>query len=170
VTEIVIFPPVGPTSVVVSADGGTVVVVQPTMTPVIIPPAQNVIVLSSATGPQGLPAPGNRFIMGSYDDHPAPGAYVLAFAAPVGMRFPAGLPGAYVKSHSPATADTTFEMRVNGTQIGTATFAAGAMAASFSFPVDVTLSAGDIFEVVAPGFADLTLADLRLTFVVTLLP
>jgi hypothetical protein len=59
-----------------------------------------------------------------------------------------------------ATAQTTFDVRKNGTSIGTLVFLAGASTGTLNISLlaDRTLALGDVVEISPPGTADATLA------------
>lgn len=76
--------------------------------------------------------------------------------------WPSALTGSNIQSFAAATASTVFTIAkiVSGvtTTIGTATFAIGATAASFSFSSAVTLVPGNIITITAPATPDATLS------------
>ena len=61
-----------------------------------------------------------------------------------------------------ATAQTDFDVQVNGSSIGTISFAASATTATFTASSATTLNAGDKLEIIAPSTPDSTLADLSI--------
>lgn len=63
-----------------------------------------------------------------------------------------------------ATAQTDFDILVNGVSKGTMRFAAAANTATFIFASPVTLVAGDLLSIVAPNPADATAANLSFSF------
>jgi hypothetical protein len=62
-----------------------------------------------------------------------------------------------------ATDQATFTIAVNGTGIGTMTFAAGAQTASFTLTGSTVIAPGQVLDVIAPATADATLANVTLT-------
>lgn len=65
---------------------------------------------------------------------------------------------------TPATSTAVFDVRQNGSSIGSVTFAAGAHAATLSTTSTICLP-GDIIEVVAPAIPDATLAGIWITLI-----
>lgn len=61
-----------------------------------------------------------------------------------------------------ATAETVFDIQVNESSVGSATFAIAGTTATFS-TTGVSLAAGDRIQIIAPGSADATLADIAFT-------
>lgn len=75
------------------------------------------------------------------------------------VSFPANFAGSVGIASVAATASTAFDVRKNGTSVGTITFAAGATTATFTTSGAVTYAAGDYLSIVAPATPDATLAD-----------
>lgn len=61
-----------------------------------------------------------------------------------------------------ATAETVFDIQVNESSVGSVTFAIAGTTATFS-TTGVSLAAGDRIQIIAPGSADATLADIAFT-------
>lgn len=82
------------------------------------------------------------------------------------VAFSANFSGAQFTASANATASTVFDIQKNGSSVGTCTIAAGGTTPTFasSGGAAVNFSAGDIFAVIAPASADLTLADPAITF------
>lgn len=59
-----------------------------------------------------------------------------------------------------ATSSTTFSIKKNNTQIGTANFAAGTNVATFTMASDTIFEPTDIITIVAPSSSDTTLAGI----------
>lgn len=76
------------------------------------------------------------------------------------VSFPAGLAGSIGRASAAATASAAFDVQKNGASVGTITFAAGALTATFAAANPVTLAAGDLISIIAPASADATLADV----------
>ena len=93
-----------------------------------------------------------------------PGASEVVFRQIVARRvsLEADLAGSVGVAGTAATADADFDVRRNGTSVGTIRFVAGATAATFIAASAVTLEIGDELTVVAPASVDASLADLGL--------
>lgn len=91
-----------------------------------------------------------------------PAASVLMLRIPLSraVAFPAGLTGSRGTATANATASTTFDIALNGSSVGTMTFAAGASVATFAAASPINAVAGDVLSVTAPAFPDATLADI----------
>lgn len=88
---------------------------------------------------------------------PANGEKVAGGIAPYGFTIATGT----VKALTAATSSTTFLFKRNGTQFGSATFAASATTAVVSL-ISATIAASDVISVEGPATADLTLADISI--------
>jgi hypothetical protein len=62
-----------------------------------------------------------------------------------------------------ATAETDFDIKKNGSSVGTLRFAASATTATFIMASETSLVASDQLEIIAPGTPDTTLADIAWT-------
>ena len=106
--------------------------------------------------------------------------YLLAFDAPgvptasmivfhhvftQAVTFVASLTGSYVKAGTAATAQTDFDLKKNGSSIGTVRFAAAGTTATYVSISSSSWAAGDILTLVAPASPDATIADLWGTLV-----
>mgnify|MGYP001371987779 CR=1 FL=1 len=93
-----------------------------------------------------------------------PAAAALLFKLVVVRAFilPAGLTGSRGHAGTFATATADFELRRNGSAIGTASFAAGSATATFTMASAVSFAEGDRLELIAPAPQDATLADLTI--------
>ncbi len=106
--------------------------------------------------------------------------YLLAFDAPgvptasmvvfhhvftQAVSFVASLTDSYVKAGTAATAQTDFDLKKNGSSIGTVRFAAAGTTASYVSISASSWVAGDILTLVAPSSADATIADIWGTLV-----
>jgi hypothetical protein len=95
-------------------------------------------------------------------DRPAAGALVFKLVAVRAFSLPAGLTGSRGHASTAATAQSDFEVRHNGTAVGTVRFAAGSSTASFIMASPLALAEADRLELVAPTPQDATLADLTI--------
>jgi len=91
------------------------------------------------------------------------GEILLQYVFPEAVTFKSGLTGSYAKSNTAATASTTVLIQKNGAAIGSMAWAGSGTSATFTFSSDVAFAAGDILQLVAPGTADGTLADIGIT-------
>ena len=96
---------------------------------------------------------------------PTASEVVALIAVPVACTLPAGLTGSIVKAGVAATASAALSVRKNGSQFGTATFAAAGTTATLAVASATTFAAGDLLSIVAPASADATLADIAITLV-----
>jgi len=97
---------------------------------------------------------------GTYNGAPTASLVLMRFPFPRQVIFPAGLTNAHGVSNVAATAQTDFDIKKNGSSVGTMRFAAAATTATFIMASQTTFAAGDILTVVAPGTPDATLADI----------
>lgn len=94
--------------------------------------------------------------------------YVLyRFKTAVPFSLPSSLTGSTGDAGTVATASTVFSIKKNGTEIGTATYAAGGTVPTFAASSSTSFAVGDVLSVVAPGTADATLADAEITLLGT---
>lgn len=98
---------------------------------------------------------------------PGVGAVVMRVVVPRAVALAAGAPHSRAYAATTATAEAVFEIRHNGTAIGTVTFLAAGQTGVFAVAAPVDLIAGDRLEVVAPTTQDATLADVSLTLACT---
>ena len=93
-----------------------------------------------------------------------PGASATLMRIPLvrSVVFPANFSGSYGISEVAATASTVFDVKKNGSSVGSITFAAAATTATFATAggTPVTFVAGDILSVIAPASPDTTLASV----------
>jgi Putative phage tail protein len=104
-------------------------------------------------------------VSGSYAGSPTANQVVQRYVFAGTVRFPVGLSGSQGTAGVAATASTTYEIRKNGTNVGTMVFAASATTANFAMPLATTFMSGDVLTVVAPSTPDTTLANLAWTLV-----
>lgn len=99
----------------------------------------------------------------SVEGQPAASQVILRYLAPRSLILPPDLAGSRGAAGVGATAPADFDLRRNGSSIGTMRFAAGATVASFIAAAPATFAPGDVLTVVAPAAPDATLADLAIT-------
>ena len=107
-------------------------------------------------------------IAGSIIGRPLAGVTVTRFVAVRAFTIPSGMAGSQAKSATAATASTVLSFQKNGTQFGTATFAASGSTGTFAAASATSFAAGDVFTVVAPGTQDTTFGDAQFTVLATL--
>lgn len=83
------------------------------------------------------------------------------------VTLPSGLTASRLHAGVSASASTTFQLKKNGSNIGTLNIASGANVATFTFGSAVSFAAGDRLEAWTPGTLDATLADISITLVGT---
>lgn len=86
--------------------------------------------------------------------------YVFALVTPVAFNLPSGMTGSVAKAKTASTGTATFDVKKNGTNIGTLTFTSSATGV-FALASQTSFAVGDLLEIVGPASADATLADLR---------
>jgi hypothetical protein len=97
---------------------------------------------------------------GSYSGAPTASLVILRYPFPRQVIFPAGLTNSQGVAATAATAQTDFDLKKNGSSVGTMRFAAAGTVASFIMASQTTFAAGDVLTVVAPGTPDATLANI----------
>lgn len=75
-------------------------------------------------------------------------------------NFPAGLTGSYSKAGTAATAETIFDIKKNGSSVGSITFAISGSTGTLAMASATSFAAGDVLTIVGPSTADATLADV----------
>jgi hypothetical protein len=100
----------------------------------------------------------------SADGKPASSSTVMMFVAPRNFTIPQNFTGSVAKADVAATADATFIIKKNGTNVATFTFGAGNSTATFSTQSSVSVNAGDVITVTAPSSQDATLFDVAFSF------
>lgn len=98
----------------------------------------------------------------SYQGMPGSGDILLAYVYVQVGSFPASLSGSRAKSDVAATSDSTFDVKKNGSSIGSIFFGAGQSTGVFS-GAGGSFVAGDVLKIVAPNPQDATLADIAIT-------
>lgn len=94
---------------------------------------------------------------------PNNGEIVLRYVFARATTFPVNLAGSQAKAGLAATASATFNVRKNGTNVGSFVFAASGTVATFTMASATSFAVGDVLEIVAPGTADASLADIAVT-------
>jgi hypothetical protein len=97
------------------------------------------------------------------EGQPAANEVVFRQVLPRRVRLDADFAGSVGLAGTTAAADADFDVRQNGTSIGTIRFTAGATASTFIAANAVTLDSADVLTVVAPASLDASLADLAVT-------
>jgi len=78
------------------------------------------------------------------------------------FTFRADFSGSQASARIAATADTVFDILVNGAAIGTVTFSAGAVVGTFSLASDHAIEAGDSIDLQCPMPGDATLSGVKI--------
>ena len=111
------------------------------------------------------------FIIGSWRNGvPGTTERVLGFSVPdgiTGVTLPASGTNSSVEAEVAATAQTDFDLQKNGSSIGTIRWAIAGTVATFVALSETTFAAGDLIEIISPGTADVTLADIYFTLYMT---
>ncbi len=94
---------------------------------------------------------------------PASSEKLLRFNVIRAVDWAASMAGSRVTAGVAATAQTDFDLRVNGVSIGTIRFAAAGTVATYVGISATSLAVNDLIEIIAPGTADATLADISFT-------
>ena len=95
---------------------------------------------------------------------PSSSQVVFRYVFPRAVTLPADAGESQVIAGTAATSQTDFDLQKNGSSIGTVRFAASGTVATFVSVSSTSFVQGDTLELVAPGSADATLADLYFTF------
>ena len=103
---------------------------------------------------------GSYDIGGYYGGVPTDELVMVAWPLPRAVTFPAGLTLSKVVASTAATAEAVVSLKKNGTEFGTATFAAAGTVATLAAASATSFAAGDILTIVAPATADATLAGI----------
>jgi hypothetical protein len=86
---------------------------------------------------------------------------LLAYYPTKNIELPAGLTGSVCKAGVAATGSTVLDIKKNGTNVGTLTFAAAGTTATLAMASATTFTAvTDKLSIVGPASADATLADI----------
>jgi hypothetical protein len=107
-------------------------------------------------------------LAGSLPGAPTSSQRVFHHLAVAAFTLPASLTGSAGKAKTAATAQSDFDIQVNGVSKGTMRWAAAGTVPSFIFSSDLSVAANDEIEIIAPASADASLADLVWTLKGTL--
>ena len=101
---------------------------------------------------------------------PGDGDIVMRFVATRRFTLPALFAGCKASAAVAATASTVFDLKQNGSAIGSITFAASGTTGSFAQSGSgvMTFAVGDVLTISAPATADTTLADISVTLLGTM--
>ena len=96
---------------------------------------------------------------------PTASAIVAQVVAARPLFFPGNLSGSVGYGKTAATASTVFDVKKNGSSVGSITFAASGTVPTFSTTASaaIALASGDRLEVIAPATPDSTLANISFT-------
>ena len=121
---------------------------------------------SGATALEFVTVPALPYLL-SFDAPGAPTASMIVFhhVFTQAVTFVASLTDSYVKAGTAATAQTDFDLKKNGSSIGTVRFAAAGTTASYVSISSSSWVAGDILTLVAPASPDATIEDIWGTLV-----
>lgn len=121
---------------------------------------------SGATALEFVAVPALPYLM-SFDAPGVPTASMVVFhhVFTQAVSFVASLTDSYVKAGTAATAQTDFDLKKNGSSIGTVRFAAAGTTASYVSISASSWVAGDILTLIAPATPDATIADIWGTLV-----
>jgi hypothetical protein len=97
---------------------------------------------------------------GCYTGAPTASLVLLRYPFPRQAIFPASLTNSQGVASVAATAQTDFDLKKNGSSVGTMRFAAAGTVATFIMASQTTFAAGDVLTVVAPATPDATLANI----------
>lgn len=114
---------------------------------------------------------GDRFDLSIYvADNPYSAEELAGHVFTNSVNFPAGLTGSQGFATDAATADAEFNIKKNGSSIGTVTFVAASNEATFTLSGGAVFVAGDVLTLVAPDPQDATLWQVSITLAGTRTP
>ena len=121
---------------------------------------------SGATALEFVAVPALPYLL-SFDAPGVPTASMIVFhhVFTQAVSFVASLTDSYVKAGTAATAQTDFDLKKNGSSIGTVRFAAAGTTATYVSISASSWAAGDILTLIAPATPDATIADIWGTLV-----
>lgn len=94
---------------------------------------------------------------------PSSSEVILRFVATRTITFPAGFAESRGVAGTAATASTTFDVKRDGSNIGSLNYAISAAVATFTLTAPASFVAGEVLTIVAPASPDATLADIAIT-------
>lgn len=97
-----------------------------------------------------------------YSGEPTASLILWRAVYPLAVTIPAGMSGSRAVARVAATAETIFNVRKNGSNFGTITFAAAGTVGTVAAALATAFVAGDVIDVVAPASPDDTLADIAI--------
>lgn len=109
------------------------------------------------------PLPTRRYVVAWWIAGKPEASELFGHVAGVAFTLPVDLAGSQVKADTAATASAAFDLRKNGSSVGTLTIAASGTTATFTAASAVQFAAGDRIDLVAPSSQDATLANVRVT-------
>lgn len=89
---------------------------------------------------------------------------LMRYPFPRRVLFKAGFPSSIAVAQMPSSADSVMNIKKNGTNIGTLTFATGSSVATFSLAEDTIFEVGDVMTVISSATPDYTLGDIGIVF------
>lgn len=139
-------------------------------TTIVVAPGQAIIVFSDGTA-NGLStiftssvAVSKPYDIGTFcSGKPAVSERLLRFNYVRAVTLAASLSGSRVTARVAASAQADFDVKVNGSSIGTIRFAAAGTVATFVSFAGTSIAVNDILEIVAPASQDATLEDISFT-------
>lgn len=115
--------------------------------------------------PVGDSLTGLRYDLSTFaTGQPAASEILFDFAAPVAFTLPVNLAGSVALASAAPNAVANFSLTKNGTQVGTISFAAGALTATFTAASAISVAVGDRLQIIAPSTQDAALSGLAFTF------
>lgn len=122
--------------------------------------ANGLLIVSTSSAGAARPYDVGTFCVGKPDTS----ELLLRFNFVRNVDLPANLTGSRVTASVAATAQTDFDVQLNGASIGTVRFAAAGTVATFVGFSATTIAPNDVFSIVAPASQDATLANISFTF------
>lgn len=98
---------------------------------------------------------------------PATSERMLQYVAGRAFTLPMNLTGSQGYAKTAPTSSFAVDIQKNGSSVGTATFGAASNTSTFTMASATSFTAGDRLELIAPGSADATAADISITLLGT---